>query len=145
MRTISLIIIHCSATPEGRSLDFEACRKDHIRNRHFRDIGYHFYITRNGAVHNGRPLEQPGAHCRNHNRHSIGICYEGGLDTQGHPADTRTPQQRESLLALLDTLKRQFPRAIVVGHHDLDPQKNCPCFNAAGEYAKVRTSCRTQC
>ena len=48
MRTITLIIIHCSATPEGRRLDFETCRQDHIRHRGFTDIGYHFYITRDG-------------------------------------------------------------------------------------------------
>lgn len=41
MRTITLIIIHCSATPEGKSLSAEACRQDHIRHRGFRDIGYH--------------------------------------------------------------------------------------------------------
>ena len=51
MRTITLIIVHCSATPEGRSLDFEACRRDHIRHRHFRNIGYHYYLTRDGTVH----------------------------------------------------------------------------------------------
>lgn len=79
MRTITLIIIHCSATPEGRRLDFETCRRDHIRHRGFTDIGYHFYITRDGEIHRGRPLEKVGAHCKNHNRHSIGICYEGGL------------------------------------------------------------------
>ena len=61
MRRITLIIIHCSATPEGRSLDFETCRNDHIRHRGFRDIGYHFYITRDGTIHPGRPLEQVGA------------------------------------------------------------------------------------
>ncbi|MBV4340939.1 N-acetylmuramoyl-L-alanine amidase, partial [Bacteroides thetaiotaomicron] len=44
MRTITLIIIHCSATPEGKALSAEACRQDHIRHRGFRDIGYHFYI-----------------------------------------------------------------------------------------------------
>ena len=77
MRTITLIIIHCSATPEGRSLSFEECRRDHIMHRHFRDIGYHFYITRDGTVHDGRPIEKVGAHCEGHNSHSIGICYEG--------------------------------------------------------------------
>lgn len=80
MRTITLIIIHCSATPEGKSLSAEACRLDHIRHRGFRDIGYHFYITRDGEIHRGRSLEEAGAHCRNHNAHSIGVCYEGGLD-----------------------------------------------------------------
>ena len=90
MRTITFIIVHCSATPEGRSLDFETCRRDHIRHRRFHDIGYHFYVTRDGKIHIGRPLEQPGAHCKHHNRHSIGICYEGGLDAQGHPRELHT-------------------------------------------------------
>lgn len=135
MRTVTLIIIHCSATPEGRSFGFEACRTDHIRHRGFRDIGYHFYVTRDGANHLGRPLEQVGAHCRGHNRHSIGICYEGGLTADGRPADTRTVEQRGALLALVRELKRSFPHALVVGHHDLDPQKPCPSFDAAKEYA----------
>ena len=73
MRTITLIIIHCSATPEGKSLSAEACRQDHILHRGFRDIGYHFYITRDGEIHRGRALEKIGAHCRNHNTHSIGV------------------------------------------------------------------------
>ena len=137
MRTITLIIIHCSATPEGRSLDFEACRMEHIRYRGFRDIGYHFYITRDGEIYCGRPLECIGAHCKGHNLHSIGICYEGGLNAAGQPADTRTPAQRGSLLALLRKLKRLFPQALIVGHHDLNPQKACPCFAAAREYANI--------
>lgn len=93
MRTITLIIIHCSATPEGKSLSFEACKRDHMENRHFRDIGYHYYITRDGHIHAGRPEQQTGAHCKNHNSHSIGICYEGGLDRQGRPP-TRAPRRR---------------------------------------------------
>lgn len=132
MRSITLLVIHCSATPEGRSLDVEACRRDHIAHRGFKDIGYHYYITRNGKVHPGRPPEQVGAHCKGHNRHSLGICYEGGLDAAGNPKDTRTPAQRDSLLALLGELKRRFPGALIVGHRDLDPTKACPCFDAAG-------------
>lgn len=45
MRTITLIIIHCSATPQGVRLSFDDCRQDHIRHRGFNDIGYHFYVT----------------------------------------------------------------------------------------------------
>ena len=134
MRTITLIIVHCSATPELQSFGFEACRTDHVRHRRFRDIGYHFYITRDGEIHRGRPMEQVGAHCRNHNRHSIGVCYEGGLDRLGRPKDTRTLAQKGSLLALVRELKRRFPKALVVGHHDLNPMKSCPCFEAAKEY-----------
>lgn len=128
MRTITLIIIHCSATPEGWSLSFEECRRDHIMHRHFRDIGYHFYITRDGTVHDGRPIEKVGAHCEGHNSHSIGICYEGGLDANGKPADTRTEAQRKALKSLVERMHRLFPKALIVGHHDLNPRKACPCF-----------------
>ena len=128
MRTITLIIIHCSATPEGRSLSFEECRRDHIMHRHFRDIGYHFYITRDGTVHDGRSIEKVGAHCEGHNSHSIGICYEGGLDANGKPADTRTEAQRKALKSLVERMHRLFPKALIVGHHDLNPRKACPCF-----------------
>ena len=128
MRTITLIIIHCSATPEGRSLSFEECRRDHIMHRHFRDIGYHFYITRDGTVHDGRPIEKVRAHCEGHNSHSIGICYEGGLDANGKPADTRTEAQRKALKSLVERMHRLFPKALIVGHHNLNPRKACPCF-----------------
>lgn len=137
MRTVTLLIIHCSATPQGVALGFEDCRLDHIRHRGFSDIGYHFYVTRDGVIHRGRPLEKAGAHCRDHNRHSIGICYEGGLDARYRPADTRTPEQKASLLALLKELKARFPKALVVGHHDLNPMKECPCFEATEEYKSV--------
>ena len=132
MRTITLIILHCSATREGQSFGFEDCRRDHIRHRGFRDIGYHYYITRDGTVHRGRPLELVGAHCRNHNRHSIGICYEGGLDAEGRAKDTRTEAQKISLSALVRELKERFPQALVVGHRELDSGKECPCFEVGG-------------
>ena len=139
-RTITLIIIHCSATPEGRRLDFETCRRDHIRHRGFTDIGYHFYITRDGEIHRGRPLEKVGAHCRNHNRHSIGICYEGGLDENGVPADTRTYAQKCSLLDLLRQLKTDYPNARISGHRQLSSSihKACPCFDAKSEYETIK-------
>ena len=84
--------------------------------------------------HRGRALEKVGAHCRNHNSHSIGVCYEGGLDADGKPKDTRTMEQRGSLLALLRELRRQFPKALIVGHRDLNPMKGCPCFECMKEY-----------
>ena len=132
MRTITLIIIHCSATPQGSSLSFEECRRDHIMHRHFRDIGYHYYITRDGVVHEGRPIEKVGAHCEGHNSHSIGVCYEGGLDANGKPADTRTDAQRKALKSLIEDLHQRFPKALIVGHHDLNPTKACPGFVVKG-------------
>ena len=136
MRTITLIIIHCSATPEGKSLSAEACRQDHIRHRGFRDIGYHFYITRDGEVHICRPVHQIGAHATGWNDKSIGICYEGGLDECGRPADTRTYAQKCSLLDLLRQLKTDYPQASILGHYQLSNSihKACPCFDAKGQY-----------
>ena len=147
MRIITLIIIHCSATPQGVSLSFEDCRHDHIFHRNFRDIGYHFYLTRDGEIHRGRPLDKIGAHCQGHNRHSIGICYEGGLDARGNPKDTRTPEQRSALHLLVYQLLQQFRNARVCGHRDLSPDldgdgtvepwewvKQCPCFEVSKEF-----------
>ena len=139
MRTITLIIIHCSATPEGKSLSAEACRQDHILHRGFRDIGYHFYITRDGELHHCRPISEPGAHVRGFNRHSIGICYEGGLDENGYPADTRTQAQRFTLLDLLTILRHQYPKAQILGHYQLNASihKACPCFDCRKEYMDI--------
>ena len=117
-RRIDLVVIHCSATRCTRSYTVDDCRRDH-RNRGFADIGYHYYITRDGVVHAGRPLYTEGAHAQGYNRYSIGICYEGGLDIRGRPADTRTPQQKDTLHRLLQRLKEDYPQARVVGHRDL--------------------------
>ena len=138
MRTITLIILHCSGTPEGKRLTFEDCKRDHIKHRGFKDIGYHYYVERDGSLHVGRPLEQVGAHCALHNTHSIGICYEGGLDENGESADTRTEAQRDTLLDLLIRLKQQFPNALIFGHNEFDRSKPCPSFDAE-EYRAIFT------
>ncbi len=146
MRVITLIILHCSGTKTTQHYTFSQCKADHLR-RGWKDIGYHYYITRDGQVHEGRPLLQVGAHCKGHNQHSIGICYEGGLDAAGYACDTRTKAQRQSMRALLERLTDQFPSAIIMGHRDLSPDldgngriepnewlKQCPCFDALLDY-----------
>ena len=60
-----------------------------------------------------------------------------GLDIRGQPADTRTAEQKAAMRTLLEELHRRYPRAVIVGHHDLDPTKSCPCFDAAHEYADL--------
>lgn len=90
MRKITEIIIHCSATPEGKDYTVEDINQWH-KARGFKCIGYHYVIYRDGSIHNGRPIEQVGAHCQKHNANSIGICYIGGCDLTGKkPKDTRT-------------------------------------------------------
>ena len=139
-REIKLLVIHCSATRCNVSFPVEQLRECHLQ-RGFKDVGYHFYITRNGEVHQCRPVSEPGAHVRGFNRHSIGICYEEGLDEEGRPADTRTQAQRFALIDLLAILKHQYPEAQVLGHYQLSANihKACPCFDARKEYSQVNS------
>ena len=140
MRTINLIIIHCSATRENRPFPVTSLIACH--QARFGFTGYHYYITRDGQLHIGRPEEMVGAHARRYNHRSIGICYEGGLDEQGRPADTRTPAQKHALTALLRSLKTDYPDLVIVGHRDLPwVKKECPCFDAATEYADLQPIC----
>lgn len=133
MRTITLIIVHCSANRAGSALRMADIDSYH-RSLGWIGCGYHYVIPTDGTIEPGRPDEMVGAHCKNHNRHSIGVCYIGGLSKDGKPADTRTDAQRIALRTLLERLRRRYPDALIVGHRDLDPQKVCPCFDVANEY-----------
>lgn len=139
MRIISLVILHCSAVKPDQESSAAQIDTWH-RNRGWKlGIGYHYVVRRNGEIELGRPEYMVGAHCLNHNTHSIGVCYEGGLDARGQPADTRTAEQKAALRRLLEDLHRRYPRALIVGHHDLDPKKACPCIeNVAREYADLQ-------
>ena len=133
--SVRYLILHCSATRPDQDYTVRQLERDH-RARGFRTVGYHFYIRRNGEVTQHRRLLEVGAHCRPFNRCSIGICYEGGLDAQGRPADTRTPQQRNQLQQLLVRLLHLFRGAHIMGHRDMPgtTPKACPCFDARQEY-----------
>ena len=133
MRTVTLIIVHCSANRAGSALRMADIDSYH-RSQDWIGCGYHYVIPTDGTIEPGRPEEMVGAHCKNHNRHSIGVCYIGGLSADGEPADTRTDAQRIALRTLLEQLHRRYPDALIVGHRDLDPQKVCPCFDVANEY-----------
>ena len=129
MRKITHIIIHCTATRADRSFSVQSLEASH-KARGFITIGYHYYITRDGQVHPCRPESMIGAHAKHHNAHSIGICYEGGLDARGIPADTRTDAQKCSMAALLRSLLLDYPDATIIGHRDLPGvKKACPCFD----------------
>ena len=128
MRQINQIIIHCSATPEGRDITVDTIRQWH-KQRGFRDIGYHYIIYRDGSIHVGRPESQQGAHCTGHNANSIGICYVGGMERDmSEPKDTRTPAQCKALAELCHELIRKYPEASIHGHNEF-ANKACPSFN----------------
>ena len=138
MRSITLIIVHCSAVRPDQQSSAAQIATWHRERGWKLGIGYHYVVRRDGTVEPGRPEWLVGAHCLNHNRHSIGVCYEGGLDIRGKPADTRTEAQKEAMRQLLEKLHGRYPRALIVGHHDLDPGKDCPCFDAIAEFSDLK-------
>lgn len=153
MNKIDSIIIHCSATRAGQDLRARDIERMH-RQRGFNRIGYNFVIDLDGLVENGRPLSLDGAHCSSkgfsglsYNKHSIGICYVGGLDENGKAADTRTPEQKTALRELVAKLCREYDIIEILGHRDTSPDLNdngivepkewtkmCPCFDVREEF-----------
>ena len=141
MRNIDSIIVHCSATKAGQ--DFTATDIDRWhRERGFNGIGYHYVIRLDGKLEKGRDVALPGAHCKGWNEQSIAICYIGGLDGNGRPADTRTNAQKRVLYQIIMDLQREYNILQVLGHRDTSPDLNgdgviepyeyvkaCPCFD----------------
>lgn len=129
-RLINLIVIHCSASRSNKRFTLDMLRACHNARFHNKGIGYHYYIERDGQVHQTRDEEEIGMHARHYNAHSIGICYEGGLDEKGRTADTRTLEQCAAIIALLRSLKADYPDAAIMGHRELEGvHKDCPSFD----------------
>lgn len=131
MRDIRKIIVHCTATPEGRHHTVADIDKWH-RQRGFTCIGYHYVVYLDGSVHEGRDISRIGAHTSGHNATSIGVCYVGGVDAVGKPKDTRTPAQRQALRQLIADLRVKYPGATLHGHREF-AAKACPCFDVKTE------------
>lgn len=127
MRTINEIIIHCTATEAEFPVTLETIDLWH-KARGWKGCGYHFIIHQNGRIQTGRSIAEIGAHCHNHNAHSIGIVYVGGM-RNGKPSDTRTFEQIESMVHLIEDLSKEFPTIIAVKGHNEYSHKACPCFN----------------
>lgn len=128
MRTISKIIVHCSATPESRDVSAAEITRWH-KEKGYQTIGYHYVIRLDGSIERGRAEEAVGAHCVGQNQTSIGVCLIGGLALDGKTAkDTRTPAQTASLIRLLKELKDRYQTATVHGHNEF-AQKACPSFD----------------
>ena len=136
MRDIKKIIVHCSATPEGRDVSTTEIKRWHTEERGWSDIGYHWVIELDGSRHLGRPEEITGAHCKGHNSDSIGICYVGGTDVDRDPKDTRTEEQKAEMINLLSELLDKYPDSVIYGHRDF-ADKACPSFDAKSEYADL--------
>lgn len=150
---IDAVVLHCSATREGQDVRMSDIDKWH-KERGFACCGYHYVIDLDGKVEVGRPLSMDGAHCntkgvsgKSYNKHSVGICYVGGLDKDGNAKDTRTEAQKKAMRELIDSLMDKYPIIEVIGHRDASPDQNgdgqitknewiklCPCFEVRAEF-----------
>lgn len=139
VREITEVIVHCAATPEGKAFTVDDVRRWH-RQKGWTDVGYHYVIGLRGELWLGRDVDIQGAHCAagGHNRKSIGVCYIGGVARDGKtPKDTRTPEQKATLLKLLMDLRKLYPGMRIYGHHDFERGKACPSFDAKNEYRTI--------
>jgi N-acetyl-anhydromuramyl-L-alanine amidase AmpD len=126
---ITHITVHCSASPPTTHVDAKVIDRWH-RARGFLKIGYHFVIRRDGVVEKGRDIKEVGAHVANHNTGNLGICLAGGVNKEGKAEDNFTTDQLHSLALLLQDLKKQFPKATILGHRDWPGvKKDCPSFD----------------
>lgn len=135
-RIIKEIIVHCTATQEGKDFTVADIDKWH-KARGFSGIGYHYVIYRDGSIHDGRNVDVAGAHTIGHNAQSIGVSYIGGVAVDGKtPKDTRTQAQKDSLRNLLKELRKLYPAAKIYGHRNF-ANKACPSFDAKSEYKDI--------
>ena len=165
LKSVRLLVVHCTATKCNRPFSVEnliACGE-----AKYGQCSYHYYVRRNGDVIPLLPETVQGVHARHYNYCSLGIVYEGGLDENGQPADTRTEAQKHSLYELLKELTAEYPDARIIGHCELPKQrvpielvlnwpsrdgsrrsqlphvaKKCPCFLPSTEYAELQPDSR---
>jgi N-acetylmuramoyl-L-alanine amidase len=135
MRTITHIVVHCTATPPTTTV--QSIQRYWRDNLKWKSPGYHFLIEANGTVHNLQPITLPSNGVAGHNANSIHVSYIGGVNGQ-RAVDNRTEAQKTALLTILADLKKQFPNAIIQGHRDFPKvAKACPSFDAKKEYAAL--------
>lgn len=129
-REIDEIIIHCTATPEGKWYDRNDVNAWH-KQRGWSMIGYHYLVLLDGTIQVGRPIGMIGSHVKDHNEKTIGIAYVGGLDSDGKkPKDTRTQDQVDAIFWLCESLVKKYKiKKPIKGHNEYDTGKACPSFS----------------
>ena len=127
MREIKEIILHCSATQDGKDFDVTDIDNWH-KKRGWSGVGYHYVIKLDGTVQEGRDEDTIGANAYGHNKYSIGVCYIGGLDDEMNAKDTRTNAQKKALKKLVIKLYYKYRDAKVIGHNEIST-KSCPSFD----------------
>lgn len=133
-RTINKLIIHCSASPNGRHYDIEDIDNWHKERRFKRSsnaikkhrddlesVGYHYVITVDGDIQQGRSIKERGAHVRGQNTDSIGVCMIG----EGQ----YSAEQWKALKLVAMGILHEYPNIEIYGHRHFTDKKTCPCFS----------------
>lgn len=140
MSELKRLVIHCTATPEGREVTSSEIREWHTapppRGRGWRQVGYTDMIHLDGRVerlvNNNEDAKVDTWEVTNgvagYNVTSRHIVCVGGCDRGGNPKDTRTERQIASMAAYVRDFHVRFPDAEIVGHNQL-AQKACPSFD----------------
>ena len=136
MRDLNRIILHCSATREGKDFSVDTIRDWHVNGRNWSDIGYHWVIRLDGSIEVGRPLEKSGAHTKGHNKDSVGVCYIGGCDADGKPKDTMNPEQEKAWRMIVLSLRTLYGDLTIHGHNEF-ANKACPSFTVKDKFADM--------
>lgn len=133
------IIVHGTGGTQANPLadtshhTFETVQNWHVNGLHWENIGYHFFIEKDGKLREGRPVNYHGAHCRGYNTKSIGICVAGNFD-----ATLPTKEQEVTLINLLKRLSNEYniPADKMVNHRKFNKYKTCPGNKLSDSWAR---------
>ncbi len=148
MRNIKRIFVHCTA---GSQRQTTADLLAEFKRKGWKNPGYHYVIAADGMVCQLLSEEAVSNGVHGYNATAINVAYMGGIDAAGKAVDNRTAEQKKSLVRLLTELKGRYPKAEILGHRDISPDRNgngivdpwerikeCPCFDAKKEYKDLK-------
>ena len=138
---LKYLVIHCTATPEGREVSADEIRRWHTApkaagGRGWNQVGYTDMVHLDGKVErlvrNNEDMQVDAFEITNgakgYNAIARHIVYVGGVDADGKAKDTRTEAQRNALAAYVRDFHARFPQVRIIGHNEIAP-KACPSFN----------------
>lgn len=144
MARLQYLVIHCTATPEGREVSSDEIRSWHTspapKGRGWRQVGYTDMFHLDGRTErlvannedaNVDPWEITNG-AKGYNSISRHIVYVGGLDKSKKAKDTRTDAQKKAMADYVKDFHRRFPDVRIVGHRDFpNVAKDCPSFDVS--------------
>lgn len=152
MARMKYLVLHCTATPEGREVTSGEIRHWHTDpvskgGRGWKQVGYTDLIHLDGTVErlvkNNEDAEVDPWEVTNgaagYNSVSRHVVYAGGLAKDGKTAkDTRTAAQLKAMTAYVRDFHERFPQIRIVGHRDLQGvKKACPGFDVKAWLADI--------